>query len=125
MNVTVGNGTQASSYQRIGRLIAYRIKFTFGSTSAMGTDPTFSLPVTAAAAYVASADQIGQGQVRDASSGLVYSTWARVASTTTGLMVVLNSAGTYLVQDSFQATIPFTWAISDSFTVTGIYEAAT
>ena len=45
-NITIGNGTVTAAYVQIGKHIHAQIRITLGSTSTVGGNPGFSLPVT-------------------------------------------------------------------------------
>jgi len=45
-NITLGNGTIVARYQQIGKTINFEVLFTMGSTSAMGSVPQVSMPVS-------------------------------------------------------------------------------
>jgi hypothetical protein len=122
-NITLGNGTMVAAYQRVGRMIFYRAKFTFGSTSAVGTDPTITLPVAPASAYAAEIDVLGQVTITDAGTANFVGI-ARLVSGSTVRIMVTGTAGTYANHLGFSATVPMTWATNDNFVVTGFYEAA-
>lgn len=122
-NITLGNGTVVAAFQRIGRTIHYRIKFTFGSSSSMGSNPTVTLPVACIAAYGAETDTLGQVQISDAGTADFVGI-ARLVNTTTVRLMVVGVAGTYGNHVGFTATVPMTWATNDGFAVVGTYEAA-
>ena len=44
-NLTVGNGTVVSRYRQVGKMVDVFFMFTLGSTSTIGSDPRFTLPV--------------------------------------------------------------------------------
>lgn len=122
-NVTVGNGTTTARYQRIGRWIVFELKFVMGSTSAMGSNPTYTLPVTAASRYTVDIDAYGSISILD--SGVAnYGGPSFVSSTTVGKLQVWNSSTTSLTAAGFTATLPMTWGTADGFAVKGFYEAA-
>ena len=122
-NITLGNGTLVASYHRLGRTIHYRVKLTFGTTSAMGTNPTITLPVAASATYGAETDTLGMMQIADSGTA-DFAGIARLVNTTTVRLMVLGVAGTYANHIGFTALVPMTWTTADSFSVYGTYEAA-
>lgn len=123
-NVTVGNGTLTAAYQRVGRWVAFNIKFVFGSTSAMGTGPTYTLPVTANARYSSAADTYGQTTFLDASTGGLFHGRSLRSSTTVGTMFVDLASTTHVNSANVTSSVPFTWTTSDAFVVQGWFEAA-
>ena len=122
-NLTVGNGTVAAYYARTGKTVCARIRFTMGSTSSMGTNPSFTLPVTAATEYATQPPAIGIAYVEDASVA-GYLGFIRAISDTAAKPAVWNSSATYVTDGGLGATTPFTWATNDFFNGTFMYEAA-
>jgi hypothetical protein len=113
-NATVGNGTLDCAYVQIGKLVVARYRFTLGSTSTVGTNPLFTVPVTAL-------------------SGLsgAYVAWLRDTSATTNYQAMVSWNGAFLTpyrlieaQTSVTATTPFTWAVNDIMAFLVYYEAA-
>lgn len=122
-NITVGNGTTVATYARIGRTIHFRFKFTLGTTSAIGSSPTISLPVALHANYANGEDLVGLARYGD--TGVAgYSGTLRAASSTTALFIVHNAAGTYSAEAALTSTAPFTWGSTDLLSAMGTYEAA-
>lgn len=111
-NLTLGNGTITALYKQVGKSVIFRINFTLGSTSAVGTGPTFTVPV----AEVASSVQTGAGHFNDASvTGGFYSGACRIGA---GVILPSSPSG-YLT-----ASVPFVWTVSDQIILGGVYEAA-
>lgn len=123
-NLTKGNGTEdIAKYIQIGKLVIIRYKFTFGSTSAMGTAPTFTLPVTAVSDIDTTNNIIGTCSLVDPDTVTVQG-FVLIPSTTTGILRVAKSDGTYLQHASVTATVPHTWGNLDRVHFQGYYEAA-
>lgn len=122
-NVTVGNGTTTAKYFKFGRSVVFELKFVMGSTSAMGTNPTYTLPVTANARYTLNIEHYGTISILDSGTAIL-SGQSFASSTTVGLLGVLNASATYATISGFTSTIPMTWATGDAFSVKGFYEAA-
>ena len=119
-NITLGNGTLTASYMQVGKTVHFKISLTLGSTSAMGTAPTFTLPVTAVAA-----SGLIYGLCLLADYGTAdYVGFSLQDSTTTVKVYVTNVAGTYPTLTTITATVPYTWAVSDVMVISGTYEAA-
>ena len=118
-NVTVGNGTLTGSHVRINKLCFVSIKFVLGSTSSMTGNITFNLPFTASSSPYLGSNAV----IEDAGTanyvGMVYQT-----STTQATMAVQNVSGTYPFRFATSATIPHTWANTDSFSMSIVYEVA-
>ena len=116
-NITIGNGTLDASYTQIGKTIHFRIKFTLGNTSAIGTTPYFSLPATANAANINSTVILS-----DANVGLYNGTLE--PTTGNAIPTAIGSTGTYTNFLGITATVPFTWTTTDYIKINGTYEAA-
>lgn len=125
-NTTLGNGTVAGNYKQIGKSVFFRAFFFLGTTSAVGTVPTVSLPVTSIATP-SGITPIGIVHYYDNSSAATVEGNLRWSSTTTaGLQVsaVTAAALSYVRNDAVTATVPFTFAVNDAILITGSYEAA-
>jgi len=124
VNFTIGNGTVTGAYARVGRTIHFYFKVVLGSTSSMGSGPTYTLPAAAAARYSSGTidvmAHIGIADTGTANFGGV-SYWD---SSTTGKLQAWTASGTYIQASSFTSTIPMTWASTDAFVVYGTYEAS-
>lgn len=123
-NLTLGNGTVTARYTRVGRTIEFFFKFVCGSTSAVGTNPSFSPPVTTSDLYTTSnVDPIGLASLFDSGTA-VYSGPCLWTNTTRFIIQYWNATGTPLLISSITATVPFTWTTGDVLVATGRYEAA-
>lgn len=119
-NLTVGNGTTTAKYAQIGKTVTARIRFVFGTTSVMGSGPTFTLPVTSADS--SSLGILGTGLALAAATAYLVS--ARRDSSTVCQIVTWDSGGAYLTTSGVTALIPNTWANNDYFDIYLTYEAA-
>lgn len=122
-NLTVGNGTTNYRYTQIGKTVHFRGSVIFGSTSAMSTTPTFTLPVTSSSNYTASRSPLGASEILDSGTADHFGPviWL---STTTAKVSVFNAAGTYLTFVDVTSAIPMTWATNDGLFFWGSYEVA-
>ena len=116
-NLTKGNGTQTARYTQVGKLVVAEYALVFGSTSAMGTNPNVSLPVTAVV-LGGNENNRGSGEAHDDSVGTRIALAVR-ATPTVAALHYLNPAYTGIT-----ATAPFTWTTSDVIQFTITYEAA-
>lgn len=126
-NFTVGNGTGNYKYIQIGKTVIARFSFIFGSTSAMGSNPTLTLPVTPNASYINTNQRTymsGDLHIEDnLTAG--YNGWVRFQGSPVVLAIgVYNTSATYSVLNGMSATVPMTWATSDFFYGQVVYEAA-
>lgn len=117
-NMSLGNGTLACKYVQAGKIVIATFRITLGTTSTVGTNPTFTLPVTASRdGYSAVGYSFNAGVTR-------YPILCFAGSTTVVEMYAQNVGGTYLSQDSITSTAPHTHGTSDQFEVTIVYEGA-
>ena len=109
----IGNGTLRGHYSRTGSAIVATIEMIAGSTTTFGTGTwSFSLPRASAGATV----HVGTGYARDDSaSGAATGVFCINAAG--GTTVVCQATGT----GQFSATVPITWAQSDSLRLTIAY----
>ena len=122
-NLTLGSGSVVATYARVGRIIRFRFQFTFGAGSAVGTNPTFTLPVAGNAAY----DDympIGMAAYYDDNAGTLYTGMAHVNADDETVCITFRIGGSGSAGVAVTATAPFTWTTPDSLSVTGAYEAA-
>ena len=117
-NISIGNGTATGFYKKIGRTVVYRVLVTFGSTTSVSGSMTVDLPVTGT-----SVQGVHNLFMVDDSTGSVYPGVVSV-STTTAVLRAINASATYATQSATSSSIPFTWATSDVFRLSGVYEAA-
>ena len=123
-NFTLGNGTLVARYTQLAKTVIGQITFTLGSTSAVGTAGTFSVPVTAGSGYTVAQNIIGPCHLFDTSAGTTHSGGVRLESTTTLRPFVNNAAGTFVTVAGLSSTSPFTWATGDILQFSFCYEAA-
>lgn len=122
-NLTLGSGTSVGVYQRVGRTVQYRWKFTLGAGSAVGAVPSFTLPVAPAAAYSGQDCPLGDVMFIDQGTASYRGQVALISGSTVSCGV-LNVAGTYLVLAAASSTVPFTFVATDAIWASGTYEAA-
>lgn len=114
----IGNGTINGRYLQLGKLVYGTIVLTMGSTTTYGTGSyTFTRPITAQAnnsgLFLSSVD------VFDSSAGAVYKGALRTGGTAPLIPVTLASPTA-----DYAATVPVTFATSDTITIAFLYEAA-
>ena len=123
-NLTVGNGVSVAAYKQVGNTVFCRVSFTFGTTSSMGTDPYFSLPVTS---KTVTGNTLFPFPTLILDSGTTYYYgFARLfyGSPSAVTLFTLSATGTYTSYAGISATVPMTWTTGDSFATTLVYEAA-
>lgn len=117
-NFTKGNAVITSVYIQIGKSVFFHLEVVLGSTSTMGTAPTFTLPVTATSRTVNF--PLGSTVILDASAGSLnaFSTWT---TTGTGKLLYWDTSN---AGQNVTASAPMSWTTNDSFSINGTYEAA-
>lgn len=124
-NVTTTNSTTTAKYTQIGKTVIFRLILKGGAATALGTDPQFSLPVTATNYGSASTGVPIIGLIRFEDNGVAnYMGRLALLSTTVALLQVENSASTYVALVGVTAAVPFAFGNGDEIMVTGTYEAA-
>lgn len=117
-NFTVGNGVNSSAYSQIGKTVNFRLVFVLGTTSSMGTAPTFTLPVTSVAVPNTNC-VIGNGQINN--TGGAYNAFAKWVTTTTGKLFVWDTNNN---ESGVTAVNPGAWGTNWVIVIRGQYEAA-
>jgi hypothetical protein len=120
-NLTLGSGTVVAKYQQIGKTVKFRFEFTLGAGSAVGTSPTFSLPVIAAS--MSAYDIVGRSTLNDTGTRQ-YLGFVNLPNTTTAGITAEAADSSYVYAFGITATAPHTWATTDVITAVGQYEAA-
>jgi hypothetical protein len=110
-NLTLGNGTMTCRYKQHAKTVEWRIFVLTGTTTVVGTNPQFSVPV----AEVASSVQSGSAHMYDSSTASLWYGSSRVNS---AVIQFISSGG------RVAATDPFVWADGDQLVGGGTYEAA-
>lgn len=122
-NLTAGNGTNTGTYSIIGRHLDFRIRFLFGTTSAMGSGPSTKLPM-AFATYPGSETSIVTKMCKLVDTGSALWGGFGQLEGTNSLALRQYSAATTPLQLGVQitSTSPHTWANTDEVNVVGDYQ---
>jgi hypothetical protein len=124
-NLTVGNGTVEARYVRVGKTVICSIRFTMGSTSVMGPDPAFTLPVPASPRFTAPTTRHNLGSLYVEDAGVAgYLGDITSESSTHARPRIASAAGTWLTSAPITSAQPMVWAVSDFFAGVFTYEAA-
>ncbi len=115
--LSVGNGVQTFKYVRVQNLVYVFGKLTFGSTTSLTSNVSFTPPV--ATTNQPDLSIIGTPFFNDATS--VGFTGLHLFTANLIFLQVANVSGTYLSTTALSATVPFTWAVNDYFTVAAVY----
>lgn len=120
-NLTPGNGTQTARYRRVGNTVDWYWQFLNGSTSAVGTSPTFTLPAAPASSYVAT-NPAFPGGVHLLDTGVAERQGTLKISSGSTVGITFWNATPALA--AVTATAPWTWGTGDYITAWGTYETA-
>jgi hypothetical protein len=126
-NLTTTSGTIVARYNQVGDIVTGYWSIVFGASSAMGTSPTISLPVTASSSYyVTTAGSFPIGTITCVDSGTaVFVGYAGLNSTTTMAPYTVNAgAAASANRLGLTSTVPMTWTTSDALLISFQYEAA-
>lgn len=111
-NPSIGNGTLVASYARFGTAVLYNMQLICGSTTTYGSGPwNFSLPVAGISGRLSPMAAF----IEDSGTGKRLGTTYHL--TTTLMRVVVGT-------DEVSSTVPMTWAVNDTLSVSGLYVAA-
>ena len=125
---TLGNGTMTAAYCRVNNFVHAYAQIVLGSTSAVTSAVSVSVPVNINAGMIsggadATAFILGPASYTDEGT-LVNFGWATsTAATSMRLMIDLANT-TYSQRISMNTTVPFTWVATDSFRFSVYYQAA-
>jgi hypothetical protein len=119
-SLTTGNGTVTARYRLIGKTLDFRFKFKLGSTSAVGSDPKFTLPFAPHSSFATSEDVLARGTLLD-SGTQNRDSLARFDSGSTLVLLAYSTTGGHA---TITATSPWTWTTGDCLSVYGTVEIA-
>lgn len=119
-NLTLVNATVNAKYLQIGKTVSFYIRIILGSGSIMGTNPTFTLPVTAT--DFSGNDVLGSGTFNNAGTG--YFGAGLLNSTTVCRLIAIDTSSAAGALLNITASVPFVWTTGSFFQITGTYEAA-
>ena len=114
-NITLGNGILNCKYKVIGKTVFFRFQLVLGSTSAIGTNPQFSPPVTS----VAPASNFARCGAGEAITNVPVMYPAVVLWSSTTTFTFFSQTAPYA---SITATAPFVWGINCTLAAHGFYE---
>jgi hypothetical protein len=116
-NPTLGNGTLTGTYVQTGKLVIFKIRLAFGSTTTLGSGAyRWTLPVASNFDINAS---VGNAVLWDDSATTNFTRVAAYTLASPARVVCAAQDGT-LVSN----TVPVTWANADKIQITGMYEAS-
>lgn len=124
-NITLGNGTRVGKYKRSNGRCQGKIWFQLGSTSAIGTNPTISLPVAGSQSGTSFYDFDDTPVMYYDNTGLRNFGMCYSVSSTSLAFLAYDTSGAYAVHAVLTAAIPFTWAVNDHIFVAFDYLMST
>jgi hypothetical protein len=114
-NPSIGDGTLAGRYQKIGRTVTFQINMTSGPTTTYGSGSyNWSLPVASAASA-----QMSVAWGRFGHDSAIWAVAGQIAAADDRVRF-FGAAGSGTVGPG----APATWDANDTFRITGVYEAA-
>lgn len=113
--------TNYARYRLNGKAVEFRVSYTFTGAAITGTEPAFTLPVTAASYQVYS--PIGFSLLNHTGVSTAYGP-TLLMNTTQVTPYAWNASSTYLSYTTASATVPHTWSSGDVMAFSGRYEAA-
>jgi hypothetical protein len=119
-NLTLGNGTMVAEFTEVGDTVHYHFRCTLGSTSAMGTNPQFSVPVTIGSGYGVVTSIMGVANLDEA--GVSGRLAIPLYVSTSAIRISYPDANN--VFQSITSSAPFTWGAGDVIDASGFYKAA-
>jgi len=117
-NLTVGNGTVTAKYIQSGKIINAYLVLTFGSTTSISGNVSFTLP---AAPINPTISPLGTCILRDTGTAQYLATVYYNGSN--GEIRVNKADGTYVNQVVLSSSVPHTWTTSDEIHVSLSYIA--
>jgi len=119
--ITLGNGSKSGFYTQIGDTTFFRVIVTLGSTSSFTSAVDLTLPTTPSG-YTTLDFMNVSTQFFDSSATIFSPSLGNLnVSGNTVRLVATVVSGTYPTVTDVAATIPFTWAASDTITIFGNY----
>ena len=122
-NMTKGNGIVEARYERVGKVIYFEFAFILGSTSSMGSLPSFTLPVAANFPQNTKTSQIGSVYIEDSDTA-GYGGILRLNSATQCQIFRYGVSGSNVTAAGISASNPFSWGNGDWLRGYGFYEMA-
>ena len=117
-NLTVGNGTQDFAYCLINNVMLLNGSLTLGTTSVMGSNPSFNLPASKTVQRPAIAGVVARDS--GVATRLFYAVPS--AGSTTIAFNYWTPAGTVINASGVSATSPWTWANGDYIRISIVME---
>lgn len=122
---SVGNGTLTARYRWQGGRILWMFRLVLGSTSSIGTNSSFTLPVNAESTFSAYAI-VGRGTLGVTNGSAVVDGVAYRSAASQAVVIIgtWNVANTYPGVTGVTAAIPFGWGAGCYIELSGSYDPA-
>ena len=117
-NFTLGNASTSFAYSQLGKTVNVRYTISLGSTSSVGTGPTFSLPIASAGMPITYYNALYLD------SGTAFFNGTLNLTPTVAALLVIRTDGLYPTILGVNATTPFTWTNGDYIGGTFTYQGA-
>lgn len=121
-NLTTTSGTHSSRWQQFGKHVHVYLGFTFGASSTLGSNASFTLPTTSRS--LSSETSLGTLSYYDSSGTAGYQLVVTWKSTSDAYIRVPASSGSAILQQGTSATIPIAYGTNDIISGYFMYEAA-
>jgi len=115
-NLTVGNGTVTAEYIKYGKMLIAYLVLTFGSTTSISGNVSFTLPETPINPTIS---PLGTCILRDTGTAQYLAT--PYYNGANGEIRVNKSDGTYVNQVVLSSSVPHTWTTSDEIHISLSY----
>lgn len=114
-NVTLGTGGSVTGvYTRVGRQVTAHVYLILGTGGSFTGIISVGLPFPSSNNLTTG--HIGNGIITDSGTGYYAATCRQVSTTTFNIL-----SGTTALISEVKATVPMTWAVNDTFSVTVVY----
>jgi len=119
----LGNATVAGQFVKLGRLVVGNAQIVFGNTSVFGTKALgISVPINVKFTTTTNAVE-GIARYQDISAGNPFVGTNSYHAATHIALFVHSVSATYALYEGVTATVPFTWASTDTISINFAYEA--
>lgn len=127
-NMVQGNGTITARYFNQGGLVMFSFTFALGTTSSMGTEPSFSAPVPISdwgKFGNNGAMPFGQVSVEDSGTTNYQGICMNITNTDNNIVCrMYNQGGTFGQSSQITSTVPMTWTTNDTIQARGWYKSS-
>lgn len=124
-NLTLGNGSSTAAYRRMGKTLDFWWIFVLGSTSAVGTSPTFTIPAALNSRYFNTNCKPKIGVASCSNAGTAdYDLSLRHSGSGTPTVLEVVTIGASGIHGLVTSTAPFTFGTGDCIAAGGTVELA-